>query len=76
MLEQFNEEVTAARKKSQRAATGSKEEITELERKLIDFDREKQSLNDAGAIKRQYDYLSEYLAAIFNIRLPNYNEIV
>ena len=73
MLEQFNDELTAARKKSQRVATGARETITELEELLILFDREKQSLNDAKAIKRQYDYMSKYFASVFKVRLTDYN---
>lgn len=73
-LEQFNDELTAARKKSQRLATGTtKETLSELEQILVYFDREKQSPNDAGAIKRQYDYMSEYFASVFKVRLPDYN---
>ena len=60
MLEEFNELVTAARKKSQRRAAGSDEEMSDLEQALVLFDREKQTLNDAGAIKRQYGYLRTY----------------
>lgn len=72
MLGQFNDELTNARKKSQRVATGAKENITKLDQTLIYFDREKQSPNDAGAIKRQYNYMSEYFAAVFNAPLPKY----
>lgn len=71
ILAQFDEQVTAARKKSQRLATGSQEELTNLEQKLVYFDREKQSLNDAGAIRRQYDYMKSYFASVFNVQLPN-----
>jgi hypothetical protein len=74
MLAQFNDELVAARKKSQRLATGAtKESMTHLEEILVFFDREKQSPNDAGAIKRQYDYMSEYLAAAFKVKLPSYD---
>lgn len=70
MLAEFNEEVEAARKKSQRRATGSEETITDLEQTLIFFDREKQSPNDGGAIKRQYDYMSRYFVSVFKVELP------
>jgi len=60
MLEEFNERVTAARKKSQRRAAGLDEEMTEIERTLVDFDREKQTPNDGGAIKRQYGCMRTY----------------
>ncbi len=62
MLEEFNELVTAARKKSQRRAEGSNEKMSGLEQSLVAFDREKQSSNDVGAIKRQYTGLREYFA--------------
>jgi len=62
MLEEFNERVTYARKKSQRRATGSDEELTDLEQTLIEFDREKQTPNDGGAMKRQYALLRRYFA--------------
>lgn len=60
MLEEFNELVTAARKKSQRRASGSDEQISDLEQTLVFFDREKQTPNDGGAIKRQYGFLRTY----------------
>lgn len=60
MLEEFNEQVTAARNKSQRRAAGSDEEMSELEQTLVFFDREKQTPNDGGAMKRQYGYLRTY----------------
>lgn len=70
MLERFNEEVTAARKKSQRLSQGAQEELTPLEQTLVFFDREKQSPNDAGALKRQYRYMRVYFASVFKIQLP------
>ena len=73
MLEQFNEQVTAARKKSQRIALGADEASTELEQVLVYFDREKQSPNDAGAIKRQYSYMREYFRAVFNVALLDHD---
>ncbi|MGB5925513.1 MAG: DUF262 domain-containing protein [Dehalococcoidia bacterium] len=74
-LEQFNDELTAARKKSQRLAAGTtKEPLSQLEQILVYFDREKQSPNDAGAIKRQYDYMSEYFQSVFKVSLPSYNK--
>ena len=72
-LGQFNDELTNARKKSQRAASGVKENITDIEQTLIYFDREKQSPNDAGAMKRQYDYMSKYFAAAFKVKLPSHD---
>lgn len=60
MLEEFNEGVTAARKKSQRRAEGSDEEMSALDQTLVAFDAEKQTPNDGGAIKRQYGYLRRY----------------
>lgn len=73
MLEQLNDDLTAARKKSQRVVAGARETTTELEQILILFDREKQSPNDAGAIKRQYDYMKEYFASAFKIHLLDYD---
>lgn len=69
MLARFNDEVTAARKKSQRVSLGSREEIMDLESKLVYFDREKQSPNDAGALRRQLDVMAEYFAAVFGVTL-------
>lgn len=70
MLERFNDEVTAARKKSQRRAMGSQEDMTSLERDLVSFDVEKQSPNDAGALTRQYSHMKNYFALVFNVELP------
>lgn len=69
-LQQFNFEVGDARRKSQRMSRGSPETLTELEQDLNSFDREKQSLNDGGALERQYDYLSKYMRTEHGIRLP------
>lgn len=69
MLEQFNEELTAARKKSQRMASGSGESLSTLEQTLLAFDTEKQSPNDAGALTRQYNHLRSYLSLACNIDL-------
>ena len=69
MLEQFNEELTAARKKSQRMAGGSGEKLSTLEQTLLAFDVEKQSPNDAGALTRQYNHFRAYLAQTFNVKL-------
>lgn len=71
MLSQFDEELTAARKKSQRLALGAKESLTELEQTLMLFDSEKQSLNNGEALKRRYEYMSTYFALTFGVRLPN-----
>lgn len=60
MLEEFNELITAARKKSQRRAAGSDEVMRDIEQTLVLFDREKQTPNDGSAIKRQYGYLRAY----------------
>lgn len=62
MLEEFNERVTAARRKSQRRATGSNESLSRVEQRLLEFDREKQTPNDHGAIKRQYALMRRYFA--------------
>ena len=70
MLEQFNEGVVAARRKSQRRSRGSAEVLTPLEMVLVQFDQEKQSTNDASALTRQYVYMAEYCESVFHIRLP------
>jgi hypothetical protein len=70
MLEEFNERVTAARRKSQRRGAGSDEKMTEMELALVEFDREKQSPNDGEAIKRQYAKFREYFRAL-GVRLPD-----
>jgi hypothetical protein len=69
MLEQFNDELTAARKKSQRMAGGSAEKLSTLEHTLLAFDVEKQSPNDAGALTRQYNHFRTYLSLTFNVKL-------
>jgi len=69
ILEQFNEELIAARKKSQRMAGDSGEKLSAPEHTLLAFDVEKQSPNDAGALTRQYNHLRAYLAQIFNVKL-------
>jgi hypothetical protein len=69
MLEEFNESVGQARRKSQRRAEGDDEPLTNLEQLLVRFDREKQSLNDGGAMKRQYQQLSEYFSEVFRVGL-------
>lgn len=69
MLEEFNERVTAARKKSHRRAGGSDEELTGLEQTLVDFDREKQTPNDGGAMRRQYALFRKYFAEM-GVDLP------
>jgi hypothetical protein len=71
MLEQFNEAVTIARRKSYRRGVGSQEELSSLEQDvLVPFDKEKQSLNDAAAIERQYRYLADYFLETFDVTLP------
>jgi hypothetical protein len=69
VLERFNEEVTSARKKSQRVALGSREVLSHLEAQLVAFDREKQSANDAGALRRQYGSMKRYLSSVLGIEL-------
>ena len=54
MLEKFNADVTIARRKSQRMSGGSGEALTAMQEELLRFDREKQSTNDANALRRQY----------------------
>jgi hypothetical protein len=68
-LEQFNDDLTAARKKSQRMAGGSAEKLSTSEHTLLAFDVEKQSPNDAGALTRQYNHFRTYLGLIFNVKL-------
>ena len=70
MLARFSDDVTAARKKSQRRALGSNDVLTDLEQSLVSFDREKQSANDAGAVKRQYKHMREYFGTVFNVEVP------
>ena len=65
MLEKFNADVTAARQKSQRMSRGSAESLDDTETELVRFDQEKQSVNDAGAIERQYGYLKSYMESQF-----------
>ena len=70
MLEKFNTDVTDARQKSQRMSRGSMETLNDLESDLVRFDQEKQSLNDGGALERQYGYLSSYMDHQYKVRLP------
>ena len=70
MLEQFNGDVTVARQKSQRMARGSMETLSPMEEELLLFDREKQSTNDAMALRRQYDHLRYYMSERFGVKLP------
>lgn len=74
MLAQFDEELIAARKKSHRLATGSRETLTDLEQILVYFDSDKQSLNNGEALKRRYKYMETYFALTFGVRLPNLND--
>jgi hypothetical protein len=69
-LERFDADVTAARLKSQRMAAGSGEVLSAGEQVLVNFDREKQSSDDGGALERQYGYLREYFQKRFGIGLP------
>ena len=71
MLERFNADVTGARQKSQRMSRGSAEILDDVENELVRFDQEKQSVNDGGAIERQYGYLKSYMASQFCLSLPD-----
>ena len=70
MFVQFDEEVTAARRKADRRAGGSDEDMSEHDLYLREFDRHKQSPNDAGALRQQYGYLERYLKETFRVELP------
>ena len=70
MLEKFNADVTIARRKSQRMAGGSGERLTPMQEELLRFDREKQSTNDANALRRQYESLRHYMLREFQIEIP------
>ena len=71
MLVQFDEEVAAARAKANRRAGGAEEEMSERELYLREFDRHKQSPNDAGAMRQQYGFLQRYLKETFQVELPD-----
>ena len=71
MLIQFDEEVAMARAKANRRARGAEETMSERELYLREFDRHKQSPNDAGALKQQYIYLQRYLRETFDAELPD-----
>lgn len=71
MLEKFNADVTSARQKSQRMSRGSGESLDPVESELVRFDQEKQSVNDGGAIERQYGYLKSYMYNQFGASLPD-----
>ncbi len=70
MLEKFNADVTLARRKSQRMSGGSGETLTPIQEELLRFDREKQSTNDANALRRQYGHFSHYMWEAFEVQLP------
>ncbi len=70
MLVQFDEQVAAARKKADRRAGGSDEPMEGLDLYLREFDRHKQSVNDAGALRQQYGYLRRYLGEECDVDLP------
>ena len=70
MIERFNADLTLARKKSQRMSFGSEEGLSEMEEELMLFDREKQSMNDANGVKRQYTIFRSYMRTTFGIDLP------
>jgi len=71
MLTQFDEQLVVARMKAYRRSLDLEEPMSEIERILILFDSDKQSLNNAGAMSRRYDNLNNYLSLAFNVRLPN-----
>ena len=71
MLIRFDEEVAAARRKADRRARGVDENMSERELYLREFDRHKQSPNDAGALRQQYIYLQRFLKEIYNLDLPD-----
>lgn len=71
MLIQFDAEVAAARAKANRMARGSQEAMTDRESYLREFDRHKQSPNDAGALKQQYTHLQRYLREAFGTAIPD-----
>ena len=70
MLVQFDAQVTAARKKADRRAGGSDEPMDERDLYLREFDRHKQSVNDAGALRQQYGYLRKYLSEECCVAIP------
>ena len=70
VLDRFNADVTAARLKSQRRAGGAEEPLSTEEGVLLAFDSEKQSINDGGALKRQYDLARGYFADQYEVDLP------
>lgn len=71
MLIQFDGEVGAARAKANRRAGGADETMSDRELYLREFDRHKQSPNDAGALKQQYVYFKRYLKETFEVELPD-----
>ena len=71
MLEKFNADVVSARQKSQRRSRGATDSLDDIEAELIRFDQEKQSVNDGGAIERQYGYLKSYMDSQFGVSLPD-----
>lgn len=73
MLEKFNADVTSARHKSQRMSRGSGESLDDVENDLVRFDQEKQSVNDGGALERQYGCLRKYMADQYSVGLPALN---
>ena len=67
----FKVDVDMARKKSQRLAEGQPEgDLSAKEHDLLAFDREKQSPNDGGALKRQYTLIKRYFEQEFARILP------
>ena len=70
MLEKFNADVVAARHKSQRRSRGSAETLDEVENLLLEFDSERQSVNDGTALERQYQHFRRYMAMQYQADLP------
>ena len=69
-LVQFDEEVASARGKADRRARGFDESMSPRDVYLREFDRHKQSPNDAGALRQQYGYLRTYLLEEFGVEIP------
>ena len=69
MLEQFNDEITAARHRATRRADGHDEPITARDNYLREFDRYRQSINDATALREQYGHLERYLLETFDVQI-------
>ena len=70
-LSHFKVQIDYARRKSQRMANGSGESLSSTETLLLDFDREKQSINDGGALRRQYGLMRQYFRSAWEIDFPD-----